>query len=136
MFTDGNVTPSAVPLPRLLPGETFQKAEDIPIYMPTEPPSSFRELLRLAQAKAKEEIGEFCKKNYGVTFPMTEKVSVKGDDIHPLFQYLVAEAEKKGFQDPIKWNFTKFLLDEKGNLLTVIHNKTKPMSEEVLQYLK
>jgi len=85
---------------------------------------------------SKEEIAEFCKKNYGVTFPMAEKVSVKGNDIDPLFKYLVEEAEKKGFKDPIKWNFTKFLLDEKGNLITVIHNKTKPMSEEVLKYLK
>lgn len=80
------------------------------------------------------EIQEFCKKNYGVTFPMAEKVSVKGDDIAPLFQYLVDEAKKKGIDDPIKWNFTKFLLDEKGNLITVIHNKTKPMSEDVLKY--
>jgi glutathione peroxidase len=80
------------------------------------------------------EIQEFCKKNYGVTFTMAEKVSVKGDDIAPLFQYLVDEAKKKGIEDPIKWNFTKFLLDEKGNLITVIHNKTKPMSEEVLKY--
>lgn len=81
------------------------------------------------------EIEEFCKKNYGVSFPMAEKVSVKGDDIHPLFKYLVAEAEKKGFQDPIKWNFTKFLLDEHGNLITVIHNKVDPMSEELTKYL-
>lgn len=80
------------------------------------------------------EIQEFCKRNYGVTFPMAEKVSVKGDDIAPLFQYLVDEAKKKGIEDPIKWNFTKFLLDEKGELITVIHNKTKPMSEEVLKY--
>ncbi|MCW3115224.1 MAG: Peroxiredoxin, partial [Segetibacter sp.] len=80
------------------------------------------------------EIQEFCKKNYGVTFPMAEKVSVKGDDIAPLFQYLVDEAKKKGIEDPIKWNFTKFLLNEKGELITVIHNKTKPMSEEVLKY--
>lgn len=80
------------------------------------------------------EIQEFCKRNYGVTFPMAEKVSVKGDDIAPIFQYLVDEAKKKGIEDPIKWNFTKFLLDEKGNLITVIHNKTKPMSEEVLKY--
>src|ERR1044071_9438489 len=78
-----------------------------------------------------EEIAAFCKKNYGVTFPMAQKVSVKGADIDPLFNYLVAEAEKKGFPDPIKWNFTTFLLDEKGNLLTVIHNKTKVTSEEV-----
>ncbi|HTQ64400.1 MAG TPA: glutathione peroxidase [Puia sp.] len=81
------------------------------------------------------EIEEFCKKNYGVSFPMAEKVSVKGDDIHPLFKYLVAEAEKKGFTDPIKWNFTKFLLDEKGNLITVIFNKVDPMSDEATKYL-
>jgi len=54
------------------------------------------------------EIKEFCKKNYGVTFPMAAKVSVKGDDIHPLFKYLVSEAAKMGVTDPIKWNFTKF----------------------------
>ena len=81
------------------------------------------------------EIKEFCKRNYGVTFPMADKVSVKGDDIAPIFKYLVAEAKKMGIEDPIKWNFTKFLIDEKGKLLTVIHNKTKPMSEEVLKYL-
>src|SRR3978361_1350531 len=64
------------------------------------------------------EIQEFCKKNYGVSFPMSEKVSVKGDDIAPLFKYLVDEAEKMGVKDPIKWNFTKFLVDENGKLLT------------------
>jgi glutathione peroxidase len=83
-----------------------------------------------------DEIKEFCKKNYGVTFPMAAKVSVKGDDIHPLFKYLVEEAERKGFTDPVKWNFTKFLLDEKGNLITVIHNKTQPMSDEVIRYVE
>ena len=83
----------------------------------------------------KTDIIEVCRKNYGVTFPMADKVSVKGDDIAPIFQYLVAEAEKLGFKDPIKWNFTKFLLDENGKLITVIHNKVKPMSEEVTKYL-
>jgi glutathione peroxidase len=81
------------------------------------------------------EIQEFCTKNYGVSFPMAEKVSVKGDDIAPLFKWLVDEAEKKGFHDPIKWNFTKFLLDENGNLVTVIFNKVDPMSDEVTKYL-
>ena len=81
------------------------------------------------------EIKEFCTKNYGVTFPMAAKVSVKGDDIAPIFKYLTDEAKKLGFDDPVKWNFTKFLLDENGKLITVIHNKTKPMSEEVLKYL-
>lgn len=82
-----------------------------------------------------EEIAEFCKKNYGVTFPMAEKVSVKGDDIDPLFKYLVDEAAKKGINDPITWNFTKFLINEKGELVTVFTPKTQPTSEEVLKYL-
>ena len=83
----------------------------------------------------KEEISEFCKRNYGVSFLMADKVSVKGDDIAPIFKYLEDEAKKIGVQDPVKWNFTKYLLDENGKLITVIHNKTKPMSEEVLKYL-
>lgn len=81
------------------------------------------------------EIKEFCQKNYGVTFPMAAKVSVKGKDIHPLYKYLIDEAAKKGIEDPIKWNFTKFLVDEKGQLITVFSSKTNPMSEEVLKYL-
>jgi len=84
---------------------------------------------------SKTEIQEFCKKNYGVSFVMADKVSVKGDDIAPIFKYLVDEATAKGFPDPIKWNFTKFILDENGKLITVIHNKVNPMSKEVLKYL-
>lgn len=98
-----------------------------------------------------EEIAEFCKKNYGVTFPMAEKISVRGDNIDPLFKWLVDQSKelankvpsdnskdlvwKKFLQDPIIWNFTKFLLDEKGNLIAVFHNKVNPMSDEVLKYL-
>jgi glutathione peroxidase len=68
------------------------------------------------------EIAEFCKKNYGVTFPMAAKVSVKGEDMAPIYKYMVAQAEANGFTDPIKWNFTKFLFDENGNFLTVFFN--------------
>jgi glutathione peroxidase len=82
-----------------------------------------------------KEIKEFCQKNYGVTFPMADKVSVKGEDIHPLFKYLVGEASKMGIEDPIKWNFTKFLIDEKGKLVTVFSSKVKPMSEDITKYL-
>jgi glutathione peroxidase len=99
----------------------------------------------------KEEIAEFCKKNYGVSFPMTDKVSVRGDDIHPLFKWLVDQSKemakketgtsskdyawKRFLQDPVIWNFTKFLVDENGNLIAVFHNKVGPMSEEILKYL-
>lgn len=83
-----------------------------------------------------EEIQEFCKRNYGVSFLMSEKVSVKGEDIHPLFKHLVAQAEAKGIKDPIKWNFTKFLVDEKGNLIDVFPSKTVPTSSEITSHLK
>jgi glutathione peroxidase len=82
-----------------------------------------------------DEIATFCKKNYGVSFTMAEKVSVKGDDIHPLFKYLVGEAEKMGIKDPIKWNFTKFLVNEDGKLIGVFESKISPMSDEITKHL-
>jgi glutathione peroxidase len=82
-----------------------------------------------------EDIKEFCKRNYGVSFLMAAKVSVKGTDIHPLFKHLSAEAEKMGVKDPIKWNFTKFLVDEKGKLVKVFPSKVKPTSEEITKEL-
>ena len=83
-----------------------------------------------------EEIGAFCKKNYGVSFLMAEKVSVTGSDIHPLFKYLTDEAHKLGVQDPVvKWNFTKFLVDENGKLVKVFPSKVNPLSDEVTVHL-
>jgi glutathione peroxidase len=79
---------------------------------------------------------EFCTKNYGVTFPMAEKVDVVGDNIHPLFKYLTEEAKKLGVADPvIGWNFTKFLLDENGKLIAVFPSKVKPTDDQVTKYL-
>ncbi|MEJ7736039.1 MAG: glutathione peroxidase [Chitinophagaceae bacterium] len=95
------------------------------------PANNFKE----QESGTNAEIAEFCKKNYGVSFPMAEKVSVKGDDIHPLFKYLTGEASKMGVEDPIKWNFTKFLVDENGKLLAVFPSKVKPTSEEITKYL-
>src|ERR1700730_13156633 len=82
------------------------------------------------------EIKEFCKKNYGVTFPMAAKVDVVGDNISPLFKYLTEQANPLGGQSPlIKWNFTKFLLDENGKLIALFPSKVTPMSEEITKYL-
>ena len=82
------------------------------------------------------EIKEFCTKNYGVSFPMAEKVDVIGANIHPLFKYLTEEAKKLGTADPvIKWNFTKFLIDENGKLIAVFPSKVTPMSDEITKYL-
>jgi glutathione peroxidase len=82
-----------------------------------------------------DEIKEFCTKNYGVSFPMAEKVSVKGEDIHPLFKYLTEEAAKLGETNPIRWNFTKFLVNEKGELVKVFSSKISPLSEDITKYL-
>jgi glutathione peroxidase len=82
-----------------------------------------------------KEIKEFCSKNYGVSFPMAEKISVKGSDTHPLFQYLTSK-EKNGQMDAdIKWNFTKFLINKEGKLVAVFPSSVNPLSEEITKYL-
>lgn len=82
------------------------------------------------------EISEFCTKNYGVTFPMAEKVDVIGENAAPLFKYLTDEAHKMGVKDPvIGWNFTKFLLDENGRLIAVFPSKVRPTDDQVTRYL-
>lgn len=83
-----------------------------------------------------EEIGAFCKKNYGVTFPMAAKVSVKGDDIAPIFKFLTDKKENGVKNTIILWNFTKFLLNEKGELIDTFISTTKPMSDSITKYLK
>jgi len=83
-----------------------------------------------------QEISEFCKRNYGVSFPMAEKISVKGNDIHPLYQFLKEEAQAKGLKDPVSWNFGKFLLNENGELVATFSPRTTPMSQEILDWLK
>ena len=82
------------------------------------------------------EIGAFCQKNFGVTFPMAAKVSVKGDDIAPIFKYLT-EKDLNGVKNTnILWNFTKFLVDENGKLIDSFISTTKPTSESITKYLK
>jgi glutathione peroxidase len=82
------------------------------------------------------EIKEFCTKNYGVTFPMAAKVDVIGENTAPLFKYLTDEAIKLGTATPvIKWNFTKFLIDENGKLIAVFDSKVTPMSDQITSHL-
>lgn len=95
------------------------------------PANNFRE----QEPGSNEEIAEFCKKNYGVSFPMAEKISVKGDDTHELYVWLKAQAKEKGFTDPVTWNFGKFLVNEKGELVATFAPKTQPMSDEILKWM-
>lgn len=82
------------------------------------------------------EIATFCEKNYGVTFPITEKIKVKGDDQHPLYQWLTSK-EKNGVEDSkVRWNFHKYLVDENGNYLAMFGSGVKPLGKEIAEYLK
>lgn len=83
-----------------------------------------------------QEIAEFCEKNYGVTFQMMSKISVKGDDMDPLYQWLTSK-DKNGVMDSeVKWNFQKYLIDENGKLVNVYYSKTKPDDDEIISWVK
>jgi len=78
-----------------------------------------------------EEIIQFCKKNFDVTFPLAEKSVVKGNGIHPLFEFLTTQ-ENPNFTGDIKWNFEKFLIDENGLLIGRYRSSVKPDSDKII----
>ncbi len=81
------------------------------------------------------EIRTFCTEKYGVTFPMMEKISVKGSDIHPLYQWLTSK-EKNGVMDSkVAWNFQKYLIDENGKLVNFFSPKELPSSEKIVSWI-
>jgi len=81
------------------------------------------------------EILEFCSVNFGVTFPIMEKISVKGKDMHAVYQWLTLK-ENNGVKDSsVKWNFQKYLIDEEGNLIDVLPSRTSPLSDEVIEWI-
>jgi len=82
------------------------------------------------------DIKEFCRKNYGVTFPLAAKIDVKGNSIAPIYKWLCNKSENGVLDAQITWNFNKFLLDENGRLLAYFTSKVTPDSEEILKYLK
>ena len=82
-----------------------------------------------------KEIEEFCTKNYGVTFTMMEKISVKGNDMHPLYQWLTQKSKNGVLDSEVSWNFQKYLIDEKGNLVKMVEPKVKPNDEQILSWI-
>ena len=83
-----------------------------------------------------EEIVAFCKKNYGVSFPLADKIDVKGDNIAPIYQWLTMKSKNGILDASIGWNFNKFLIDENGKMMAYFPSNTKPDSEDILKYLK
>ncbi|TDH24069.1 glutathione peroxidase [Segetibacter sp. 3557_3] len=83
-----------------------------------------------------EEIQEFCKVRYGVTFPLASKVDVVGENIHPVYKWLTSKEQNGVLDATIKWNFNKFMLDENGKMLEYFPSKALPNGEEITKYLK
>lgn len=85
---------------------------------------------------ANNEIAAFCEKNYGVTFPLMSKISVKGKDIHPLYTFLTSKELNGHSDNEVAWNFQKYLINEKGHLEKVIGPRTKPDDKEIINWIE
>lgn len=83
-----------------------------------------------------KEIEQFCEVNFGVTFPLTEKVKILGSNPHPLYEFLMKK-ELNGYRDSeVKWNFQKYLIDENGNVIKIFGAPVDPLSEEVISLIE
>ena len=85
---------------------------------------------------SEKEIAQFCSSSYGVTFPMTTKIEVKGKDQHEIYQWLTQKELNEKGDFKVKWNFNKFLIDETGHLLEYFPSKVKPLDDAIVKYLK
>lgn len=83
-----------------------------------------------------EEIAEFCERNYGVSFPMMQKISVKGKDMHTIYKFLTQKAENGKENSEVEWNFQKYLLNKNGELEHVISPRTNPMDKQIIDWIK
>ena len=82
------------------------------------------------------EIATFCKRNYGVTFPMMEKISVQGDDMHEVYQFLTQKSKNGSVDSKVEWNFQKYLIDENGHVEKVISPRTLPTDSEIIEWIE
>jgi glutathione peroxidase len=82
------------------------------------------------------EIKNFCELNYGVSFPMMSKISVKGKDIHPLYSWLTDKKQNGVMNSSVKWNFQKYMIDENGILVGVVSPKTDPLSDKIVSWIE
>ncbi|MEZ5082851.1 MAG: glutathione peroxidase [Bacteroidales bacterium] len=83
-----------------------------------------------------EEIAEFCEVNYGVTFQMMSKISVKGDDIDPIYSWLTTKEQNGVMDSEVQWNFQKYMIDGSGNLVDFANPKESPMSEKIISWIE
>ncbi len=83
-----------------------------------------------------EEIANFCTSEFNVSFPLMSKISVKGDDIHPVYQWLTMKSKNNVMDSEVKWNFQKYLINRDGSLHGVLGTRTSPMDESIINWIK
>ncbi|MCY4299883.1 MAG: glutathione peroxidase [Flavobacteriaceae bacterium] len=83
-----------------------------------------------------KEIALFCQENYGVSFPMMAKISVKGDDQHPVYQFLTSKSKNGIMDSEVNWNFQKYLINQEGKLIDVIHHSTEPDDPKIINWIE
>ena len=81
------------------------------------------------------EIKQFCKEEYKVAFPMMQKISVKGDDMDPIYKWLTTKSLNGKMDAEVSWNFQKFMIDENGNLVDMASPRTKPNDEKIINWI-
>ncbi|MEJ5302117.1 MAG: glutathione peroxidase [Bacteroidales bacterium] len=85
---------------------------------------------------SESEIKQFCTTNYGVTFTMMSKISVKGKDIHPIYQWLTSKEKNGKMDSSVSWNFQKYLIDEQGRLVDMLPPRTSPLDDRIIQWIE
>lgn len=112
--------------------ELYQKYKDKGFFVLGFPANNFRE----QEPGSDLEIKNFCSTQFNVTFPMFSKISVKGEDTHPLYQYLTSPDENGEFGGPITWNFNKFLIGKNGKAIGRFASKVEPLDQTIIDALK
>ncbi len=112
--------------------ELYQKYKDQNFVIVGFPSNDFGE----QDPGSNEEIAEFCKINYGVTFPMMSKVSVKGDSIAPIYQFLTQKELNGKKSSSVKWNFQKYIINEDGTLQDYFYSITTPDSKKITKWIE
>ncbi len=110
----------------------YEKYKDRGFYVLGFPANNFNN----QEPGTNEEIKEFCSTRYKVTFPMFAKISVKGEDQHPLYRFLTSKETNPEFAGEITWNFNKFLIDRNGKVVARFSSKDKPESDAVIQTIE
>ena len=112
--------------------EVYQKYKDENFVIVGFPANNFMS----QEPGTNDEIATFCERNYGVTFPMMSKISVKGDDMHEVYQFLTQKSKNGMADSEVEWNFQKYLLNEKGELEMIISPRTLPNDEKILNWIE